>query len=98
MAERQNVFGYFQAKKKHSMELVWDHNVVDILASGYDVHYGARSIKYEVSYQIVHHRFIVDALLLLLCLCMCKFNQNVEIFWKNYKSYLTFSTRSKFRR
>ena len=30
------------------MELVWDHQVVDVLADGYDVHYGARSIKYEV--------------------------------------------------
>ena len=38
----------FQAKKKHSMELTWDRQVVDVLADGYDVHYGARSIKYEV--------------------------------------------------
>lgn len=37
-----------QAKKKHDISLVWDHNVVDVLADGYDVHYGARSIKYEV--------------------------------------------------
>jgi len=37
-----------QAKKKHSMELTWDRQVVDVLADGYDVHYGARSIKYEV--------------------------------------------------
>ena len=31
------------------MELLWDHGVVDVLVDGYDVHYGARSIKYEVS-------------------------------------------------
>jgi len=37
-----------QAKKKHSMELTWDRQVVDVLTDGYDVHYGARSIKYEV--------------------------------------------------
>jgi len=37
-----------QAKTKHSMELTWDRQVVDVLADGYDVHYGARSIKYEV--------------------------------------------------
>jgi len=30
------------------MELTWDRQVVDVLADGYDVHYGARSIKYEV--------------------------------------------------
>ena len=35
------------------MELVWDHSVVDVLAAGYDVHYGARSIKYEVRYDKV---------------------------------------------
>ena len=38
-----------KAEQKHSMKLLWDHNVVDVLADGYDVHYGARSIKYEVS-------------------------------------------------
>ena len=32
------------------MELIWDHQVVDALADGYDVHYGARSLKYEVLY------------------------------------------------
>jgi len=42
----------WQAKKKHSMELTWDRQVVDVLADGYDVHYGARSIKYEVDVDI----------------------------------------------
>lgn len=42
-----------QAEKKHNMKLVWDHNVVDVLADGYDVHYGARSIKYEVERRVV---------------------------------------------
>ena len=37
-----------QAQKKHDITLQWDYNVVDVLADGYDVHYGARSIKYEV--------------------------------------------------
>ena len=37
-----------QAEKKHNITLQWDYNVVDVLADGYDVHYGARSIKYEV--------------------------------------------------
>jgi hypothetical protein len=45
-----SIFPYIslKAEKKHSMKLLWDHNVVDVLADGYDVHYGARSIKYEV--------------------------------------------------
>ncbi|CAG2198271.1 clpB [Mytilus edulis] len=47
-----------QAEKKHNMKLLWDHNVVDILADGYDVHYGARSIKYEVRINLHTNIFI----------------------------------------
>jgi len=43
-----HLFYIIQAKKNHDMELVWDRSVVDALAEGYDVHYGARSLKYEV--------------------------------------------------
>ena len=32
------------------MELTWDVEVLEVLADGYDVHYGARSIKHEVSF------------------------------------------------
>ncbi|ESN91999.1 hypothetical protein HELRODRAFT_104131 [Helobdella robusta] len=42
-----------RAKTKHNIELTWDRKVVDMLADGYDVHYGARSIKHEVERQIV---------------------------------------------
>ncbi|OWF44229.1 caseinolytic peptidase B protein homolog [Mizuhopecten yessoensis] len=42
-----------QAKTKHNIKLIWDHSVVDVLAEGYDVHYGARSIKYEVERRVV---------------------------------------------
>ncbi|KAK6166402.1 hypothetical protein SNE40_023103 [Patella caerulea] len=42
-----------RAKAKHNIELQWDHHVVDVLADGYDVHYGARSIKHEVERQVV---------------------------------------------
>eukprot|EP00105_Crassostrea_gigas_P042973 XP_019927121.1 PREDICTED: caseinolytic peptidase B protein homolog [Crassostrea gigas] len=55
-----------QAKKKHDISLVWDHNVVDVLADGYDVHYGARSIKYEVERRVVtqlamaHERQLIE--------------------------------------
>lgn len=38
----------FQARTKHKIELTWDTDVEALLADGYDVHYGARSIKYEV--------------------------------------------------
>ena len=42
------IVSYKQAKKKHGITLTWDRQVVDVLADGYDVHYGARSIKHEV--------------------------------------------------
>ncbi|KAK7098087.1 mitochondrial disaggregase-like isoform X2 [Littorina saxatilis] len=42
-----------RAETKHKIKLLWDHRVVDVLADGYDVHYGARSIKYEVERRVV---------------------------------------------
>ena len=38
-----------QAKQKHNITLLWDREVADVLVEGYNVHYGARSIKHEVS-------------------------------------------------
>lgn len=39
---------FLQADKKHEIELSWDSDILSILADGYNVHYGARSIKHEV--------------------------------------------------
>ncbi|XP_066925918.1 mitochondrial disaggregase-like [Clytia hemisphaerica] len=56
-----------RAKRKHSIELQWDNDVLDILADGYDVHYGARSIKHEVERKVVnqlaaaHERGLIKA-------------------------------------
>ena len=44
----------FQALEKHKIKLVWDHSILAVLADGYNVHYGARSIKYEVERQVVN--------------------------------------------
>lgn len=38
-----------QAKQRHNITLLWDREVADVLVDGYNVHYGARSIKHEVS-------------------------------------------------
>lgn len=38
-----------KALKRHEMKIIWDREVLDILADGYDIHYGARSIKHEVN-------------------------------------------------
>ncbi|GAB1604807.1 hypothetical protein Ahia01_000762200 [Argonauta hians] len=42
-----------RAMSKHSIELTWDHVVVNVLTSGYNVNYGARSIKHEVERLVV---------------------------------------------
>lgn len=44
----------FQAKDKHKIEIKWDRSVESALVEGYDVNYGARSIKYEVERRIVN--------------------------------------------
>lgn len=41
-----------QAKQRHNITLLWDREVADVLVDGYNVHYGARSIKHEVSMEI----------------------------------------------
>lgn len=42
-----------KASDKHNINVAWDIDVETILADGYDVHYGARSIKHEVERQVV---------------------------------------------
>ncbi|KFV99306.1 Caseinolytic peptidase B protein, partial [Fulmarus glacialis] len=36
-----------KAKARHNITLLWDREVMDVLADGYNLHYGARSIKHE---------------------------------------------------
>ncbi|GBL80458.1 Caseinolytic peptidase B, partial [Araneus ventricosus] len=35
------------AKERHNIELTWDKMLLETICEGYDVHYGARSIKHE---------------------------------------------------
>lgn len=44
---------FSQAEEKHGVELTWDTEVLAVLAEGYEVQYGARSIKYEVDRRVV---------------------------------------------
>lgn len=43
-----------QAHDKHNIEVKWDRSVEAALADGYDIHYGARSIKYEVERRVIN--------------------------------------------
>ncbi|KAL8191378.1 UNVERIFIED_CONTAM: hypothetical protein K2H54_073253 [Gekko kuhli] len=43
-----------RAKARHNITLLWDPEVMDVLAEGYNLHYGARSIKHEVERRVVN--------------------------------------------
>ncbi|KAJ6664830.1 hypothetical protein lerEdw1_005802 [Lerista edwardsae] len=43
-----------KAKARHNITLLWDKDVMDVLADGYNLHYGARSIKHEVERRVVN--------------------------------------------
>lgn len=43
-----------KAKLKHNITLEWDRKALDFLADGYDINYGARSIKHEVERRVVN--------------------------------------------
>ncbi|KAL8579944.1 hypothetical protein ACOMHN_060245 [Nucella lapillus] len=53
LVNKELAFWAQRAQSKHHIQLLWDHRVVDVLADGYDMHYGARSIKYEVERRVV---------------------------------------------
>jgi ATP-dependent Clp protease ATP-binding subunit ClpB len=42
-----------RAKKKHEVDLRWEDGVAEVAAKGYDVRYGARSIKYSVDRALI---------------------------------------------
>ena len=52
------------------MKLTWDEAVVAELAKGFDIHYGARSIIYEVE------RRVRPQILLHFCYCRIGFDNN----------------------
>ncbi|VDP87807.1 unnamed protein product [Echinostoma caproni] len=49
-----------KAKKRHSIDLTWDREVIDLIVDGYDVYYGARSIMYEVERRIISVLALAD--------------------------------------
>ena len=54
LVERELIFWATKAQKRHNVDVVWDKQVLDYLAyEGYNVYYGARSIKHEVERRVV---------------------------------------------
>uniref|UniRef100_A0A4W4EC10 Clp ATPase C-terminal domain-containing protein n=1 Tax=Electrophorus electricus TaxID=8005 RepID=A0A4W4EC10_ELEEL len=43
-----------KAKQRHNITLLWERPVLELLAHGYNLHYGARSIKHEVERRVVN--------------------------------------------
>ncbi|KAF1801727.1 P-loop containing nucleoside triphosphate hydrolase protein [Mucor lusitanicus] len=43
-----------KARARHGITMTWDPEVVDVLSDGYNIRYGARSIKYEVERKVVN--------------------------------------------
>ena len=42
-----------RARQRHGIELSWDRSVLNLLSCGYNIYYGARSIKHEVERLVV---------------------------------------------
>lgn len=53
LVAREMEFWAAKAKEKHDIDLIWDKRVEHYLADGYNVYYGARSIKHEVERRVV---------------------------------------------
>merc|ERR1719150_522829 len=53
LVERELQLWAARARTKHNIELTWDKSVLSLLAEGYNVYYGARSIKHEVERVVV---------------------------------------------
>ncbi|RKP18089.1 hypothetical protein ROZALSC1DRAFT_15570 [Rozella allomycis CSF55] len=43
-----------KAESRHQMKIEWTPEVKQMLAKGYNIHYGARSIKHEVEKQVIN--------------------------------------------
>ena len=53
LVEIELLFWAAKAQEKHNVEVLWDKQVLDYLAQGYNIYYGARSIKHEVERRVV---------------------------------------------
>ncbi|KRX80965.1 Caseinolytic peptidase B -like protein [Trichinella sp. T6] len=66
LVTRELEFWKMKALQKHKIHLTWDQNVLEVLADGYNVRYGARSIKHEIERQVVsklaaaHERSLIN--------------------------------------
>lgn len=51
---KTSILYLIQAYDKHKISITWDPDLLSVLADGYDIHYGARSLKHEVEKKVVN--------------------------------------------
>ncbi|KAJ3615967.1 hypothetical protein Zmor_012156 [Zophobas morio] len=54
LMDADHFFTTDQAKARNNLEISWTKDVNKLLTAGYDVHYGARSLKFEVDRAVVN--------------------------------------------
>jgi ATP-dependent Clp protease ATP-binding subunit ClpB len=60
LVNRELEFWRSYAKGEHKVDLLWDKTVLHYLADGYNVHYGARSLKHEVERRVLDQLALAD--------------------------------------
>ncbi|XP_065885497.1 mitochondrial disaggregase-like [Dysidea avara] len=54
LVEKELKFWKKKAAERHGIDLTWSPEVLDVLADGYNIRYGARSLKHEVDRRVVN--------------------------------------------
>ena len=54
LVNKDLTFWQQRARTRHQVELQWDDDLVEAVADGYNVYYGARSIKHEVERRVIN--------------------------------------------
>lgn len=54
LVNKDLTFWQDRARQRHEVELEWDTGLVEAIADGYNIHYGARSIRHEVERSVIN--------------------------------------------
>lgn len=63
---------FSKAKDQHNIDIIWDRKAIDCLADGYDINYGARSLKHEVwNFVFIHFEKEINRLIVVIVPSFC---------------------------
>ncbi|XP_055341567.1 caseinolytic peptidase B protein homolog [Paramacrobiotus metropolitanus] len=54
LVDKDLTFWKDRARRKHDVQLEWDAGLVEAIADGYNIHYGARSIRHEIERSVIN--------------------------------------------